>query len=268
MNDQCIALTITDNIATVTLNRPNKHNALDLEMFKALDQISQKLAKDRQLRAIIVNPKGEDFCSGLDIKSVLSKSSSALALLKKWLPGNANLAQRVSYNWRQIPVPVIMVIQGRCWGGGLQIALGGDFRIAAEQASFSIMEGKWGLIPDMGANLAIREIVGKDIALKMAMTAEVISAKTALDYGLITQLCNDPQAEALKLAQQISQRSPDAVAAIKKLYHNNWFKAQWLMLAKESYYQIKILLGRNQKIAVKKQLKPEQDFSYLPRNNW
>ena len=194
--------------------------------------------------------------------SVMRKKSSALRLLAKWLPGQANLAQRVSYNWRKIPVPVIMVIQGRCWGGGLQIALGADFRFATPGASFSIMEGKWGLIPDMGANLALRELVAKDVAMKLAMSAELISAQKALDYGLITRLSDDPLQRAIQFAGQITERSPDTVAAVKKLYQQTWFKAEWRMLARESYYQVKILLGKNQNRAVRKQLNPEENTSY------
>ena len=268
MNEQCVTLQIEEDIAFVTLNRAEKRNALDMAMFKAIDKISRQLKQNREIRAVIVQGKGEDFCSGLDIKSVMSKNSSAISLLAKWLPGQANLAQRVSCNWRKIPVPVIMVLQGRCWGGGLQIALGADFRIATADASLSIMEGKWGLIPDMGGNLALREIVAKDIALKLAMTAEVISAQYALELGLITAVSDDPLKEALHLASKISERSPDAVAAVKKLYHENWFKAEWLMLARESYYQVKILLGKNQNRAVKRQLNPEKDIPYLPRKKW
>ncbi|MGB5486760.1 MAG: crotonase/enoyl-CoA hydratase family protein [Lysobacterales bacterium] len=268
MSEKCVTLRIEDNIAVVTLNRAEKRNALDMTMFKTIDNISRQLRKNREIRAVIVQANGEDFCSGLDIKSVMSQKSSTMFLLAKWLPGQANLAQRVSYNWRKIPVPVIMVIQGRCWGGGLQIALGADFRFASPDASFSIMEGKWGLIPDMGGNLALRELVTKDIALKLTMTAEVISAEEALGYGLITGVSDEPLQQAKELVAQIAERSPDAVAAVKKLYHQNWFKADWLMLAKESYYQVKILLGKNQNRAVKRQLKPEDNIKYFIRNKW
>ena len=268
MNNERVTLHIDNGIAFVTLNRAKKHNALDMAMFKAIDKISRQLKQNRDIRAVIVQANGEDFCSGLDIKSVMSSKSSALSLLGKWLPGHANLAQRVSYNWRKIPVPVIMVIQGRCWGGGLQIALGADFRFATTEASFSIMEGKWGLIPDMGANLALRELVTKDVALKLTMTAEIISAQSALDHGLITHVSDEPLQEAMQLAVQIIERSPDAVAAVKKLYHQNWLKAEWRMLAKESYYQVQILLGKNQNRAVKRQLNPDKNVSYLPRKKW
>lgn len=268
MNEECTTLCIEDDIAFVTLNRPGKRNALDMEMFKSIDKISRQLKNDRDIRAVIIQANGEDFCSGLDIKSMMSSKFSALSLLAKWLPGQANLAQRVSYNWRKIPVPVIVVIQGRCWGGGLQIVLGADFRFSTPGASFSIMEGKWGLIPDMGANLALRELVAKDVALKLTMTAEVISARAALECGLITHVSDQPLQDAMQLAAQIKERSPDAVAAVKKLYHRNWFRAEWLMLAKESYYQVKILLGKNQSVAIKKQLNPGKNVSYQPRKKW
>ena len=268
MNQARVILETRDEIAYVTLNRPEKRNALDMAMFRAIDDVSRKLRNDRRIRAVIVTGAGEDFCSGLDIKSVMSDKTAVLKLLRKWLPGNANLAQRVSYNWRKIPVPVIMVIHGRCWGGGMQIALGADFRLANPDASLSVMEGKWGLIPDMAGNLVLREIVGKDIAMRLSMSAEVISARKALDLGLITEITEDPLKTAEQLAADLTERSPDAIAAIKKLYHRNWFRSDAWMLAKESYYQLRILLGRNQSIAVNRQLDPDKSRDYLPRKRW
>lgn len=268
MSGERVTVLIENGVAFVTLNRAAKRNALDMAMFRAIDHVSRQLRKNREIRAVVVQGDGEDFCSGLDIKSVLKEKSTVFKLLGKWLPGKANLAQRVSYNWRKIPVPVIMVIQGRCWGGGLQIALGADFRFATPDASFSIMEAKWGLIPDMGGNLALRELVAKDIALKLTMTAEIISAHTALDYRLLTGISDDPLQQAMQLARQVSERSPDTVAAVKKLYHQNWWKADWRMLAKESFFQVRILLGKNQNRAVKRQLNPEEQTSYLPRKRW
>ena len=268
MSKQRVILNIENGIAHVTLNRPGKRNALDMAMFKAIDRVSRQLRKNRSIRAVIVQGNGEDFCSGLDVKSVLSKRFTAMSLLAKWLPGHANLAQRVSINWRKIPVPVIMVIHGRCWGGGLQIALGADFRFAATGASLSIMEGKWGLIPDMGANLALRELVKKDVALRLAMTGEIISAQDAVEMGLISGISEEPLQQAMELLDRITERSPDAVAAVKKLYQKTWFRAEWLMLARESFYQVKILLGKNQGRAVKRQIHPDKDIPYEDRKKW
>ena len=268
MADPCVTLELQDEIAFVTLNRAEKRNALDMEMFRSIDRISRQLRKHKSVRAVIVHANGEDFCSGLDIKSVMRQRSSALALLAKWWPGKANLAQRVSCNWRRIPAPVIMAIHGRCWGGGLQIALGADFRFARPDASFSIMEGKWGLIPDMGGNLALRELVTKDVAMRLAMSAEIIDARTALDCGLISEVCDDPLQSAKQFAARIIERSPDAVAAVKKLYQQNWLRAEGTMLAKESYYQLRILLGRNRDVAVNKQRSPGEDIKYFSRKRW
>lgn len=268
MTDACVTLEKDDGVAIVALNRPEKRNALNMDMFRRIDQVSRQLRTDRTLRAVIVTAKGEDFCSGLDVKSVLKQKSSVFALLAKWWPGRANLAQRVSYNWRRIPAPVIMVIQGRCWGGGLQIALGADFRFAAPDASFSVMEGKWGLIPDMAGNLALREILSQDAALQLAMTAEIITAKTAADLGLISGVSNDPMQRAMELVNAIKERSPDTVAAVKKLYRKNWFASDWRMLANESWYQVRIILGKNQARAVKRQMEPGNKVKYIDRNNW
>lgn len=268
MSPERVTLTIDDGIAYVTLNRPDKRNALDMAMFRALDETSRALRRDRTVRAVIVKGAGEDFCSGLDVKSMLSSRSAAIKLLAKWLPGRSNLAQRVSTNWRRVPAPVIMAIHGRCWGGGLQIALGADFRVVTPDATLSVMEGKWGLIPDMGGNLALRELVTKDVAMKLTMTAEVLTAQQALDIGLVTAIADDPVAWADELARQIAERSPDAVSATKKLFHRNWYRPERRMLAKESLYQVRILLGKNRTRAARKQLKPDEETTYLPRKRW
>lgn len=240
---------LSNGIAMVRLNRPEKHNALNMDMFLQISDTAQRLKKDRSVRAVIVTGAGPDFCTGLDVKSVLTKPSSAFRLLFKLLPGRANLAQRVSQLWRQLPVPVIMAIQGRCWGGGLQIALGGDFRLATPDSVFSIMESRYGLIPDMGGNLMLRQVMRADQAMLLAMTGREISAQEALDNGLITTINENPEQAAMSLALELAERSPDAIAAVKKLYLNNWHNNDSTMLGKETWYQIRILKGRNQKIA-------------------
>ncbi len=263
-----VSLTIKDNIALVTLNRPEKRNALDMDMFVGIEQTIKTIKNNKQLRCVIVNANGVDFCSGLDIKSMMGSKSAIVKLLGKIWPGNPNLAQKVSYNWRKLNIPVIMAIHARCWGGGLQIALGADFRICSPDATLSVMEGKWGLIPDMAGNLALRELVNKDIALKLCMTAEVIDANKALNYGLITEISDDPLQRAFELAEQISQFSPDSIAANKAMYHNLWTASNWRWLMTESWYQLQIFLGKNQRIAVTKQISPEKNSNYIPRKNW
>lgn len=255
-----IALKIEKQIAWVKFNRPDKHNALDMEMFQAIKATQKQIAKEKSVRVVIIYGAGDDFCTGLDVKSVLQNKSSAIKLLWKWLPGNANLAQKVSQGWRKLKVPVIAAIHGRCWGGGMQIALGADFRIAHPKSSLSIMEAKWGLIPDMSGTLALRDCISKDQAMKLAMTAEEISGAKALDLSLITEVSDKPIESATELAEQIKNHSPDVTKAIKKLYHKRWQDFDRYIVAGETLSQLKILTGKNQAIAVKRQMGKDIKF--------
>lgn len=248
-----VSLDTDAGIACVRLDRADKRNALDLPMFEAIADAQRRLARDRSVRAVVLEAAGEDFSSGLDIGSMMGDRRAMVKLLWKWLPWRANLAQRMSTGWRDLAVPVVAAIRGRCWGGGLQIALGADFRIAHPQASLSIMEGKWGLIPDMGGTLALRELTGRDQAMRLAMTAEVIDGLRACELGLVTATHDDPESAALELARELADRSPDAVAAVKKLYRKSWAVRAGGVLARESWYQARILAGANQRIAVRRQ---------------
>lgn len=254
MSHDCVTLQVQDAIAHVQLNRPDKHNALNMHMFNSIDKTIKHLAKRKDVRVVIVSGQGQSFCSGLDVKSVMSSAPNALKLLFKWLPGNANLAQRVSVGWRRLKVPVIMVLHGKCWGGGMQIALGGDYRIAAPDTSLSIMEAKWGLIPDMGGTPGLRACVTSDHAIRLATTAEIVTAQQALSYNLISQVSEKPIDAAYSLAKQLVQRSPDTNATVKQMYNRVWVKEERRILAKESLNQIRMIMGKNQKIAVKREM--------------
>ena len=258
MKTNRVKLEVENQIAIISLNRPEMHNALDMDMFYAITKTIKQIKTNPKVRVVIVTGEGKSFCSGLDVKSVLRKQSNAIKLLWKWWPTFPNLAQKVTIGWRQLDVPVIMALHGNCWGGGMQIALGGDFRIAHPDTSLSVMEAKWGLIPDMGGTVALKENLAVDQAMKLAMTAEVISAQQALDFNLITQISEDPVKSANELAEQLIQRSPDTNRAIKKMYHKIWSNKQGKILANETFNQWKILLGKNQKIAVKRALGDEE----------
>ncbi len=261
-----VLISINEQVAEVRLNRAAKHNALDIDMFTAIASAQKQLAKDRSLRAVIVSGEGEDFSSGLDVKSLMKDRLGTLKLLWKWLPWRANLAQIVSVGWRRLPVPVIAAIHGRCWGGGLQIALGADFRMVSPDASLSIMEGRWGLIPDMGGTLALRELMTRDQAMKLAMTANILTGAQAAKFGLVTELSEEPLQVARDLAHQMRDRSPDAVAAVKRLYRKSWAAGSGRTLARETAYQIRIFSGANQGIAVKRQL--GEDRAYRKSSRW
>jgi enoyl-CoA hydratase/carnithine racemase len=261
LSDQRVTIEIKQQIALVELSRPEKHNALDMPMFYQISEAIAQLKSDQSIRAVVVSGTGESFSSGLDVKSVMTNRSNAIKLLWKWWPTQANLAQKVTVGWRQLKVPVIMALHGKCWGGGMQIALGGDFRIAAPDCSLSIMEAKWGLIPDMGGTPALMENVALDQAMKMAMTAEVLSAKQALDCNLITEISEQPLQRAIELANQLKERSPDTNYRIKSIYHRVWNGKQGRILAAETFNQWKIILGKNQRIAVKRAM-GDNDIEY------
>lgn len=254
MKDLRVELTIVDGVAKVVLNRPDKLNAMDMAMFYQLLETQKLVAKNKHVRVVILSGRGQDFCSGLDVKEVLSKPSNGLRLLFKWLLGNANKAQLIAVGWRRLKVPVIAAIHGRCWGGGMQLVLGADFRICSQNASLAIMENKWGMIPDMGGSLSLPEIMPMDQAMKLTMLAEPISAQEALELELITECVEDPIKRSQELAEQLKTRSPDAITNIKKLYQNAWHHHDRKLLALETKLQIKTLLGKNQKIAVKRNL--------------
>ncbi len=257
---QRVTIEVESGIACVRLNRADKRNALDLAMFKCIAAAQAEVRSQGGIRAVILQGEGEDFCTGLDVTSMMSDRKAMIRLLWKWLPWQANLAQEVGVGWRRLSVPVIAAIQGRCWGGGMQIALGADFRIAHPDASFSVMEGKWGLIPDMGGTLALRELMQRDHAMRIAMTAETLDANAALQWGLVTELSTEPDTSAHQLARLLSQRSPDAVAAVKRLYRKSWTGSEGAALARETLYQWRILAGANQAIAVKRQLGKDIPF--------
>lgn len=257
ISKQRVTVKIEKQIAIVSLNRSEKHNALDMPMFYAIQSSIKKLKKNKSVRVVIVQGEGKSFCSGLDIKSVMHKPFNGIKLLWKWWPFNPNLAQIVTVGWRQLKVPVIMVLKGKCWGGGMQIALGGDYRIASPETSFSIMEAKWGLIPDMGGTPALVENLPLDQAMKLAMTADIINAEQALKINLISQIDSEPMTVAMQLANKLKERSPDTNKRIKKMYHKIWSSKQGAILASETFNQWKILFGKNRKIAVKKAMGDE-----------
>lgn len=267
MDKNLVTLQIEQGIAFVTLNRPDKLNALSYEMFVAIDNTIKKLKKNRQVRVVILKGAEGNFSSGLDVKSVIKKPTRAVSLLFKWLPGNANLAQRVSIGWQRLPMPVIAVIEGCCFGGGMQIALGADVRLCSSDAKLSIMEAKWGLVPDMAGLATLRQLMSKDKALQLTYTAEVLTAKQALEINLVTEIADDPLLRAKALAQQFMQTSPDALAAIKNSIHQSWSSSIRQLLSRESLSQIYLLLGKNRVIAAIRQTK-DPEKPYRLRQKW
>ena len=248
--DERVKIEYRQHIAVVSLDRPDKYNGLDMAMIQALDEAARALRKRRELRAVVLHGEGAAFCAGLDFASVLKRPGKLVAAFLPWWR-KANLFQRLCLAWRDLDVPVIAVTHGYCFGGGLQLALGCDFRISSPDCQFSIMEIQWGLIPDMGASVTLRELLPADQAMELTLTGRQFDAQEALDKHLITRIDDDPLQAALELGETIAAHSPDAVAAAKRLFKTTRVSSERSALRRERWLQLKVLLGSNQREAMK-----------------
>jgi len=222
MSAERVRIEIAGHVATVTLARADKHNALDAGMFTGLVAAADRLRTEPGVRAVVLHGEGRSFCSGLDVASFLTGPMSFDELLERPDGRLANIAQRATTDWAAVPVPVIAAVHGNCFGGGLQIALGADLRVAAPAAQLCVMEIKWGLVPDMGITQTLPRLVGIDRAKELTFTGRRISGTEAERLGLVTSLADDPLAAARALAGEIAARSPDAIRAAKQLYDRAW----------------------------------------------
>ena len=255
MNERII-FSIEDNIAEVELNRADKHNALDHEMFEAILKIGDQISQDNTSRAVILHGAGDSFCAGIDL-SMFADESLANKFNERMKPRDSSLAnyyQSAAYVWREIPVPVIAVLHGAVYGGGLQIALGADIRYARDNVKLSIMEIKWGIIPDMAMTTSLPYLMSLDKALEMAMTADILNANDAFDKNLITAIEKNPLEKARVLAKKIANKSPDAIRSIKRLFYQTWHKNDQFSLSLEAQLQLQLMGKSNQMEAVKSSL--------------
>jgi enoyl-CoA hydratase/carnithine racemase len=223
--EEGVTIEIEDGVAHVEMNRPEKKNALNDVLFDGLLAAARSLAANPSVRAVVLSGAGDSFCSGLDVSSIgaiadgsLNTESDSIAEAASDLSRDgANRAQQIAWLWHELPVPVIAAVQGVAYGGGIHIALGADIRVIAPDARIAFVEITWGLVPDLSGTQALRRLVPLDVAKKLILTGRVISGEEAVALHLGTELSERPVEDALALAREISQRSPDAVRAAKKL---------------------------------------------------
>lgn len=250
MNDR-LKINIDGHVADVMLNRPEKYNALDVRMFEALHEAADSLAKESAVRAVVLHGAGDHFCAGIDVSVLTDPNVSIDASMLAPVAGSAaNLFQRAAYGWRELKVPVICALRGTTFGGGLQIALGTDLRFSAADTRFSIMETKWGIIPDMAISTTLRDIVRPDQLKELAWSARIFNAEEALQLGIITAVHADPLAAAHEVAEDCAARSPEAIRGIKQLVNEAWHLSEPEALALEAKLQLGILGTPNQAEAV------------------
>lgn len=232
-------------------------------MFDALAQAADQIATEQSVRAVVLNGAGGNFCAGIDVdiftQDELFDFGPSMTPIK---PSPANRFQRAAYAWRELPMPVICSITGVAFGGGLQIALGADLRYATAGSRLSIMEIKWGLIPDMGISTTLRNILPIDHVKELAWSGRAVGGEEALRLGLVTALHEDPLRAALDTAAEISAKSPDAIRGMKRLFNTAWQLPEAEALAFEAKLQLGIIAGDNQIEAVMSNLqKRPPDFS-------
>lgn len=253
---ELVTFTCNEGIADIRLNRPDKHNSLTLDMFAALAAAGERLRSEAGVRVAVLSGNGPSFCAGLDfsiMRGMLGGPAEAQAVLATLMRRDDrpdNLAQRVAYTWKTAPVPVIGALTGVAFGGGCQIALGCDMRIAAPDVKMSIMEIRYGLVPDMSLTQTLPDLLPLDVAMELTLTGRVLGAEEAQRLGLITRIADDPLAAAFDLARIIAQKSPHAVRASKRLLNAAWRADATAGLALEEGLQLTLLGTPNQREAV------------------
>jgi enoyl-CoA hydratase/carnithine racemase len=226
-NDR-VLVTINDGIADVRLNRADKRNALDPAMFDAIARAGKDLVTNKDVRAVVLSGNGASFCAGLDFGSFQAMADSGEKSKPKpeadkqnagvMEPGAiTHLAQQICWVWQEVPVPVIAALQGHALGGGMQLALGADIRVAHPTTQLSMREVHWGLIPDMTGTLMLSRLVRDDVVKDLVFSARVISGTEAHELGVVTRISDSPLEVAMQIAKEIAGRSPDAVRGAKAL---------------------------------------------------
>lgn len=260
MSQDRVICQVDAGVAQVQLNRPQRHNALDAEQMRQILATGQSLRERKDIRVIVLFGEGPSFCSGLDFPSFQQPGQSLNTAFDVQADASANLAQQVALIWQQQHVPVIAALHGAVYGGGCQIALAADFRIAQADALMCVMEIDYGLIPDMGISQILPPLLAYDQALEITLSGRKIEAQEALAMGLITRIADDAKTASLQMAAAIAARSPDAVRASKQLLRQAYASKPEL-LAVESTLQQHIMRHANFAEAVAAKMgKRDADF--------
>jgi enoyl-CoA hydratase/carnithine racemase len=259
LSTQRVTVSIDDGVASVRLNRADKLNALDVPMLSALVDTGEQLKQDSSVRVVVLFGEGRGFCAGLDVGSLQAMSGGdadsqpsdgVLQQIGETGGRITHLGQQAAYVWQELQCPVIAALHGVVLGGGCQIALCADVRIASPDARFSVLEIRWGLVPDMTGTAMLPLLVGLDVAKELSFTGRMVSAEEAARIGLVTRVSDSPLDHALALAQEIARKSPQAIRGVKKLLN----QARYASLAeqfRDERETIKPLLGsKNQVEAV------------------
>lgn len=254
MNDRVLIHLDSEGVADVRLNRADKMNAIDSAMIEGILAAQDRLRAEPRLRAVVLHGEGRAFCAGLDIdrfKTMGSEQTDRAYRLADRTHGIANAPQQCCWGWRDLPVPVIAAVHGVAFGGGLQIVLGADIRCVSSYVKLSVMEIKWGLVPDMAGIALLRELVRGDIARELTYSGRIVNGDEAVRLGLATWVGSDPLAHAREIARNIAHCNPDAIRAAKRLLNRSTDADAATLLASESREQDRLIGSPNQIEAVR-----------------
>ncbi len=210
-----IEYTATGGVARITLNRPEKRNAITSEMMSTLRNALQRAADDSTVRVLLIRGAGKDFCAGLDLSEVLKSAEDAHAAFT-----SARKLGDLYIAMRSHPKPIIAAVQGRALGGGAGIATASDLIIAAEAAQFGYPEVKLGFIPAIVATM-LRRAVNERQAMELALTGESLSASRAYAVGLINRVVPDAEFDTAveRYVAALAENSATAMSLSKRLLY-------------------------------------------------
>jgi len=255
MSDR-VTINISDGIADVRFNRPNKRNALDGEQFAAIVEAGESLKTNKKVRVVVVSGEGASFCAGLDLGSMGAMASGerqggTTPTASDMQEGRiTHLGQQSAWVWQEVPVPVIAAVHGHALGGGCQIALGADMRFAHPDTKFSVRETYWGLVPDMAGTVLMHGLVRPDVLKDIVLSARIFDGREAHAMGLVTRLSDTPREDAFAYAEEICKRSPDAVRGAKELLNRLTLDFAAAQFAAERRIIGSLIGGHNQREAV------------------
>ena len=245
-----------DGVAVLTLNRPETHNAMNQTMFAELDVAARDLQGDPEVRAVVMTGAGKSFSSGLDLGSFIGLSQLTALQIHSFLKG----VQGTYMAFEMMDKPVIAAVNGLAFGGAMEIMLACDIRVASEDATFNLMEIRFGIIPDLGACKRLSRQVGNGRAKELIFTGDTIDAQEAYRIGLVEHLHPKEQVlpEALKLAQRLADGPILAIAMAKQAINRSWDSdpetalefeaiAQTLCLVSEDHQETIKALAENRK---------------------
>jgi 2-(1,2-epoxy-1,2-dihydrophenyl)acetyl-CoA isomerase len=223
MGYQNVTLERKDQVATITLNRPDAYNALDLGLGRDLFHACLEVDDDPDVRCVVVTGAGKAFCSGGDVKHFVDNLPRIGAFVKElttYLHGTISRFARSDK-------PVIMAVNGVAAGGGLSFALSGDIVVAAESARFTLAYSKIAATPDGSSSYFLPRLVGLRRAMELYFTNRVLSAREALDWGLVTRVVPDAELRSSvdALARELAQGPSKAFGAAKRLFHQSTWES-------------------------------------------